>query len=112
LTSFIMRPVGADAHGYLSPTRGRPTVYFDIGYHQELLNTGLYDEVEKVLLACEGRCSWSRLFKAPAEEVMKQFPLYPEFLKAKGEMDPRNIFSNAFSDALLFQARERLSSAA
>ena len=111
LTSFIMRPVGADAHGYLSPTRGRPTVYFDIGYHQELLGTGLYDEVEKVLLACEGRCSWSRLFKAPLEEVVKQFPYYEEFLRAKREMDPQNVFSNKFSDSIL-SAREALSSAA
>ncbi|HUJ27797.1 MAG TPA: FAD-binding protein [Myxococcales bacterium] len=112
LTSFIMRPVGPDAHGYLSPTRDRPTVYFDIGYHQELLGTGLYDEAEKVLLACEGRCSWSRLFKAPAEVVTRQFPLYPEFIKAKREMDPQNVFSNKFSDDILAPAREALPTAA
>ncbi len=35
---------------------------------------------------------------------MKQYPQYPEFLRAKREMDPCNVFSNRFSDAILFQA--------
>jgi FAD/FMN-containing dehydrogenase len=102
LTSFVMRPVGADVVGFLSPTKDRPTVFFDIGYHQALLQTGVYAEIEKLLLDCEGRCSWSRLFKAPTEEVIKQYPQYPNFLRAKQEMDPCNVFSNAFSDAILF----------
>ena len=103
-TSFVMRPVGADSVGYLSPTKGRPTVYFDIGYHHALVDTGIYPEVEKLLLACEGRCSWSRLFKAPMSEVVKQYPQYQEFVQAKREMDPCNVFSNAFSDAVLSAA--------
>lgn len=102
LTSFVMRPVGADRFGFLSPTKDRPTVFFDIGYHQALLDTGLYDEIEKLLLACEGRCSWSRLFKAPTSEIVKQYPQYSDFVRAKREMDPLNVFANAFSDALLF----------
>jgi len=102
VTSFVMRPVGADSAGFLSPTRGRPTVFFDIGYHKDLLHTGVYAEMERLLLECEGRCSWSRLFKAPAEEVIRQYPQYPEFLQAKREMDPCNVFSNAFSDSILF----------
>jgi L-gulonolactone oxidase len=105
LTDFIMRPVGADTAGFLSPTKDRPTVFFDIGYHQGLIRTGVYTEIEKVLLASEGRCSWSRLFKAPAEEIIKQYPQYPDFVRAKREMDPCNVFSNAFSDSILFPAR-------
>jgi L-gulonolactone oxidase len=105
LTDFIMRPVGADTAGFLSPTKDRPTVFFDIGYHQGLIHTGVYTEIEKVLLASEGRCSWSRLFKAPTEEIIKQYPQYPDFVRAKREMDPCNVFSNAFSDSILFPAR-------
>jgi FAD/FMN-containing dehydrogenase len=104
VTNFVVRPVGADRHGFLSPTKDRPTVFFDIGYHRQLLDTGIYAEVEKMLLECEGRCSWSRLFKAPAAEVMKQYPQYGDFLRAKREMDPCNAFSNAFSDSLLLPA--------
>jgi FAD/FMN-containing dehydrogenase len=105
LTGFIMRPVGADRAGYLSPTKDRPTVFFDVGYHQELMRTGLYAEIEKLLLACEGRCSWSRLFEAPPGEIVKQYPEYPEFVRAKRQMDPCNVFSNAFSDSILFPER-------
>ena len=104
VAAVVMRPVGADSVGYLSPTKGRPTVYFDIGYHHALVDTGIYPEVEKLLLACEGRCSWSRLFKAPMSEVVKQYPQYQEFVQAKREMDPCNVFSNAFSDAVLSAA--------
>jgi FAD/FMN-containing dehydrogenase len=103
LTIFVMRPVGADRVGFLSPTKGRPTVFFDIPYHSQLLATGVYAEIEKILLACEGRCSWSRLFQAPPAEVIKQYPEYPEFVRAKRALDPRNVFSNRFSDAILFQ---------
>jgi FAD/FMN-containing dehydrogenase len=103
-SGFVMRPVGADTAGFLSPTKGRDTVFFDIGYHQDLLHTGIYAEIEKLLLDCDGRCSWSRLFKAPAEEIIKQYPEYAEFLRAKQEMDPCNVFANAFSDAILFPA--------
>ncbi|MGZ6142843.1 MAG: FAD-binding protein [Myxococcales bacterium] len=101
LTGFIMRPVGADTAGFLSPAKDRPTVFFDIGYHQALIHTGVYAEIEKLLLECEGRCSWSRLFKAPLEEIVKQYPQYPDFLRAKREMDPDNVFSNKFSDSIL-----------
>jgi L-gulono-1,4-lactone dehydrogenase len=102
LTDFIMRPVGADTVGFLSPTRDRPTVFFDIGYHQQLMHTGVYAEIEKALLACGGRCSWSRLFKAPTEDIVRQYPLYPNFVRVKREIDPCNVFSNAFSDSILF----------
>lgn len=106
LTSFLMRPVGADTAGFLSPTKDRPTVYFDIGYHQELIHTGVYTEIENVLLECEGRCSWSRLFKAPTAAIIKQYPQYADFVRAKRQLDPCNVFSNAFSDAILFPAAE------
>jgi L-gulonolactone oxidase len=99
---FVMRPVGADRVGFLSPTKDRPTVFFDIPYHAQLLESGVYAEIEKILLSCEGRCSWSRLFKTPPSEVVKQYPQYPDFVRAKREMDPCNVFSNAFSDAILF----------
>ncbi len=100
--TFCMRPVGADTVGFLSPTRNRPTVFFDVGYHPALLHTGLYQQIESLLLECEGRCSWSRLFHAPAAVVVEQYPDYPEFVRTKREMDPCNVFSNAFSDAILF----------
>ncbi len=94
LTLFVMRPVGADSAGFLSPTKDRPTVFFDIPYHPELLKTGVYTEIENILLSCEGRCSWSRLFKAPPAEVVKQYPQYPDFVRAKRQMDPCNVFIN------------------
>jgi FAD/FMN-containing dehydrogenase len=100
-TNFVMRPVGADSVGFLSPTKGRPTVYFDIGYHPQLIDTGLYEQVEALLLSCEGRCSWSRLFKAPVREVVKQYPQYQEFLRAARQMDPCGVFANAFSAGIL-----------
>jgi FAD/FMN-containing dehydrogenase len=104
LTVFVMRPVGADRAGFLSPTKDRATVFFDIPYHAGLMQTGIYAEIERILLSCEGRCSWARLFKTPPAEVVKQYPQYPEFVRAKNEMDPCNVFSNQFSDGILFPA--------
>ncbi len=39
------------------------------------------------------------------EEVIRQYPQYPEFLRAKRQMDPCNAFSNAFSDSILFPGK-------
>jgi hypothetical protein len=36
---------------------------------------------------------------------VKQYPEYPEFVRAKRQMDPCNVFSNAFSDSILFPER-------
>nr|BAK01388.1 predicted protein [Hordeum vulgare subsp. vulgare] len=101
---FAMRPVGSDDYGHLSPTQGRQTVFFDVPYNGTLEHTGVYGEVEKLLLSHGGRCSWSRLFKAPPSEVVRQYPRFSRFKAAKQQMDPFNVFGNAFSDAILDQS--------
>jgi len=103
---FLLRPVGADRLGFLSPTIGRVTCFIDIPYDVPLNKDDpgfrFYQDAEKILLKLGGRVSWARLFQADKSEVINSYPQFGQFLQVKRELDPQNVFSNEFSDNLLF----------
>jgi FAD/FMN-containing dehydrogenase len=100
LPAIVLRPVGADDAGYLAAPKGQSVVYVDVPYVADLEATGFYAAIERTLIALGGRCSWSRLFYAPPEEFLKNYPDHHRFVAAKHELDPDNVFSNAFSDRI------------
>jgi len=97
-----IRPVGADTAGYLAAPKDQAVAYLDLPYVAELERLGLYAEVERVCLALGGRCSWSRLICSEPREFLKNYPEHHRFVQAKRELDPWNVFSNAFSDRICF----------
>lgn len=103
---IIFRPVAADSLGFMSPTKGRETAYVDITYDisdKNDIRFKFFQDVEKILLGLDGRVSWSRLFLKDKSQVIQAYPEYYKFLDVKNELDPQNMFSNEFSDAVLFQ---------
>lgn len=104
LTSTFL--VAADSLGFMSPTKGRETAYVDITYDisdKNDIRFKFFQDVEKILLGLDGRVSWSRLFLKDKSQVIQAYPEYYKFLDVKNELDPQNMFSNEFSDAVLFQ---------
>jgi L-gulonolactone oxidase len=102
MSAVGLRPVGADDRGYLAPPKGQAVMYVDVPYVADLERTGLYLEIERVLLRFGGRCSWSRLIYSKPRDFLQNYPEYPRFVEAKRQLDPANVFSNAFSDAICF----------
>jgi L-gulono-1,4-lactone dehydrogenase len=100
MSAVALRPVGADDLGYLAPPKGQAVMYVDVPYVADLERTNLYLEIERVLLRFGGRCSWSRLIYAQPRDFLQNYPEHPRFVDAKHQLDPANVFSNAFSDAI------------
>jgi FAD/FMN-containing dehydrogenase len=99
--AFIsFRPVGADDAGYLVASKGQAVVYVDITWVEELERTGLYAEVEQALIALGGRCSWARRIYSEPGAFLRNYPEHHRFIAAKQELDPLNLFANAFSDRI------------
>jgi FAD/FMN-containing dehydrogenase len=97
-----LRPVGSDDAGYLVATKDQAAVYVDLPYVADLERTGLYAAVERLCIARGGRCAWSRLIYSPPDQFLKNYPDHHRFVAAKRELDPWNVFSNAFSDRICF----------
>ena len=51
-------------------------------------------------LALGGRRSWARLIYSTPQEFLRNYPEHHRFVEAKRELDPANLFSNAFSDRI------------
>jgi FAD/FMN-containing dehydrogenase len=100
MNAVSLRPVGADNAGYMVATKDRASVYFDLPYVADLERTGLYGAVERLFIALGGRCASARLIYSPPEEFLKNYPEHHRFVEAKPELDPWNVFSNAFSDRI------------
>jgi FAD/FMN-containing dehydrogenase len=69
-------------------------------YVADLERTNPYLEIERILLRFGGRCSWSRLIYSKPRDFLRNYPDHPRFVEAKRHLDPANVFSNAFSDAI------------
>ncbi len=107
---FILRPVGADRLGFLSPTHHRDTCYVDILFQTaDASEITFYKQIEKDLLNIEGRVSWSRKFFASSNEILKSYPQHKDFLEVMQELDPKGTFVNKF--ILRIFALERVSGA-
>ena len=65
------------------------------------MKPGYYRDVEKLMFRVDARTTWSRLCFAPREEYITAYPELYKFIKIKNELDPENLFSNEFSDAIL-----------
>jgi FAD/FMN-containing dehydrogenase len=98
------RPVGADDAGYLVASKGQAVVYVDITWVEELERAGLYAEVERVLIELGGRCSWARHIYSEPAAFLRNYPEHHRFVAAKRELDPLNLFANAFSDRICASA--------
>lgn len=107
---FILRPVGADRLGYLSPTKDRDTCYVDILFQAaDETEVDFFRAIEKDLLSVDGRVSWSRKFFAEGDEVLEPYSEAKLFFRTMRNLDPYGLFVNDFVSRIFrshFQADE------
>lgn len=98
---IIVRPVGADRMGYLSPTLGRQSFFVDIPYDKsDSVETKMFLDIESMfLMKYRARVSYARLFW-DQKRVLDSFDYKNHWMNAKHQMDPLNMFSTDFSDTL------------
>lgn len=100
---IIVRPVGGDREGYLSPTfRRYPTYFIDIPYDKkDTKETELFKNLENLFLKKQkARVSFARLFWQ-IDHVIDSFEYKYQWYNAKMKMDPNNVFTNTFSEQIV-----------
>eukprot|EP00475_Leptophrys_vorax_P021424 TRINITY_DN2915_c0_g1_i2.p1 TRINITY_DN2915_c0_g1~~TRINITY_DN2915_c0_g1_i2.p1 ORF type:complete len:531 (-),score=134.65 TRINITY_DN2915_c0_g1_i2:63-1655(-) len=106
-----LRAVAGDDLGFMSPTKGRPTVYVDMPYQQmDELELDFFKEAEKIFLSKDGRASWSRRFSSTGPEVLKNYPEAEKYMRAIEKLDPSGTFINAFQTRIFGHLDRRVRS--
>jgi FAD/FMN-containing dehydrogenase len=104
VTGIVVRVVGKDSRGYLSPTNtSSPFIYYiDIPYREKSdKEREFFGELEELFLRKGGRVSMARWFVKPNKELFRNVENFDKFLEAKRELDPNDIFGNELTDLFL-----------
>jgi FAD/FMN-containing dehydrogenase len=88
-----------DAH--LSTAHGRDTGYIAAHRWWREDPRPLFDVVEPILLAHDGRPHWGKLHSLRAAELAERFPGFSDFLAARDELDPDRTFASSWTRRVL-----------
>lgn len=97
---FEVRVIGAD-DALLSTAHGRDTAYIAAHRWWREDPKPLFDLVEPILLAHDGRPHWGKLHSLRAPQLAERFPGFAEFLAVRDEFDPDRTFSSAWTRRVL-----------
>ncbi|MCG7490125.1 FAD-binding protein [Vibrio sp. Of14-4] len=94
---------GKASDSYLGMSAGRESAFVGIEYtlrqegKKEPKNYFVNLEIEQMSLRkYNARPHWGKNSVAIFEDMPSRFPMWPEFLQAKAELDPHNVFTNPF----------------
>jgi FAD-linked oxidoreductase len=85
----------------LSPAVGRDTAYFAVHVHRRQSKASYFAAAESLFREYAGRPHWGKLHSAAAGQLMHLYPRFPEFVRLREEIDPRQVFANPCLDRLL-----------
>ncbi len=88
-----------DAH--LSTAHGRDTGYIAAHRWWREDPRPLFDLVEPILLAHDGRPHWGKLHSLRAPELAARFPGFADFVAARDELDPDRTFASSWTRRVL-----------
>jgi FAD/FMN-containing dehydrogenase len=102
VTDVAGRFVSADRNALLSPVSQCDSVFLNIATLVGNQYEGLYREIEERLYEIQGRPNWGKINFLNYEKVLS---LYGEnflrYLEVKKRFDPKNVFSNEFTQRVL-----------
>lgn len=97
---FEVRAIGAD-DAHLSAAQGRDTGYIAVHRWWREDPRPLFDLVEPILLAHEGRPHWGKMHSLRAPELEERFPGFDAFLAARDRLDPERVFASEWTRRML-----------
>lgn len=97
---FEMRAIGAD-DALLSTANGRETAYIAAHRWWREDPRPLFELVEPILLAHDGRPHWGKLHSLRAPQLAERFPGFADFLVFRDELDPERTFASAWTRRVL-----------
>lgn len=97
---FELRAIGAD-DALLSTAHGRDTAYVAAHVWWRQDPRPLFDLVEPILLAHDGRPHWGKLHSLRAPQLAARFPGFAEFVAVRDALDPQRTFASAWTRRVL-----------
>lgn len=97
---FEMRAVAAD-DALLSTANGRDTGYIAVHRWWREDPRPLFDLVEPILLAHDGRPHWGKQHSLRAAQLAERVPGFAEFLAVRDELDPDRTFASDWTRRVL-----------
>ncbi|WP_206447282.1 D-arabinono-1,4-lactone oxidase [Agrococcus sp. KRD186] len=97
---FEVRAIGAD-DALLSTANGRETAYIAAHRWWREDPRPLFELVEPILLAHDGRPHWGKLHSLRAPQLAERFPGFADFLAIRDELDPERVFASAWTTRVL-----------
>jgi FAD-linked oxidoreductase len=86
--------VAAEDDALLSTASGRASAYVAVHQFAGADDTAYFQEVERVMLAMDGRPHWGKKHRAGAEVLAPRYPGWDRFQAVRDRLDPVGVFTN------------------
>ncbi|HEV2076168.1 MAG TPA: D-arabinono-1,4-lactone oxidase [Thermoleophilaceae bacterium] len=93
--------VAAADDAFLSTAEGRETAYIAIHQFTGMEFEAYFRAVEVIMDRHEGRPHWGKRHYQSAATLAPRYPLWDEFQRVRGRMDPNGTFGNDYTDRVL-----------
>jgi FAD-linked oxidoreductase len=81
---------------WLSTASGRDTCYIAVHLYRGTEERGYFTEVEKIMVAHQGRPHWGKLHTRDAAYLAETYPHFADFTALRNKVDPDRRFGNAY----------------
>ena len=86
--------VAAEDDALLSTASGRASAYVAVHQFAGADDTAYFREVERVMLAMDGRPHWGKKHQAGADVLAPRYPGWDRFQAVRDRLDPVGVFTN------------------
>lgn len=93
--------VAAGDDASLSPSHGRDTAYIAVHQYRGMEWRRYFEAVEEIMDSYGGRPHWGKRHFQTAATLAPRYPAWAEFQRARDELDPARVFTNAYAERVL-----------
>jgi FAD-linked oxidoreductase len=93
--------VAAGDDASLSPSHERDTAYIAVHQYRGMEWRPYFEAVEEIMDAYGGRPHWGKRHFQTAATLAPRYPAWPEFQRARDELDPTRAFTNDYAARVL-----------
>jgi FAD-linked oxidoreductase len=85
---------------WLSPATGRDSCYIAVHMYRGMPYQEYFAAMESIFQKYEGRPHWGKMHTMTAAQLRQAYPRWDDFLRLRGELDPRRILLNPYLERL------------
>jgi L-gulonolactone oxidase len=93
--------VAAGDDAQLSPAHERDTAYIAVHQYRGMEWRPYFEAVEEIMDSYGGRPHWGKRHFQTAATLAPRYPAWPEFQKARDQLDPTRVFTNPYVERVL-----------